>query len=184
MGLQSRLIKYYSVLIIIMITATKIVNIIELFFKELNPIIEKCINYFDEQLLNFEVLQIQNVIKAESLEKVLEKSQNYLFKVKRHTIYVNDIAKMIGNNGKLYFNTVNYLSKLFLKTKNSYYASIRSLLLMKLHDVDVIDLESSENIYKFTWTLNACLKERKIDFKKLKELEAIFDSKTFEKILP
>ncbi len=91
---------------------------------------------------------------------------------------------MIGNNGKLYFNAVNYSLKLFLSTKNWYYASIRSQLTLKLHDVDAIDQNSSENINKFTWSLTVCIKYRKIESKKIKEWESIVDSKKFDKILP
>lgn len=90
---------------------------------------------------------------------------------------------MIGSSGKLYFSAINHSLKLYLATKNWNYASIRSLLLMKLHDIEIIDLNSSENIYKFTWALNACIKDRKIDSKKSKELESIVDSKKFDKIL-
>jgi negative elongation factor B len=87
---------------------------------------------------------------------------------------------MVGTSNKLYSNTVTSLLDNYLSSKNCFYASIRSLLLMKLHDVDA---SLSENLYKFTWTLNACIKERKIDAKRIKEFELIMDSKKFEKIL-
>ena len=137
--------------------------------------------HFDEQLINIETTQ---KISQNKIDSLTDQNQISVLKFKRHSIHINDIVKMIGNNGKLYFNAVNYSLKLFLNTKNWNYASIRSLLLLKLHDVDVIDLSSSENIYKFTWALNACLKERRIDTKRSKELEAIIDSKKFDKILP
>ncbi len=72
------------------------------------------------------------------------------------------------------------------KKMNYLYVSLNISLKeeIKLHDVGVIDLNSSENIYKFTWSLTACIKDRKIESKKMKELESIVDSKKFDKILP
>ena len=162
---------------------------LDLYYQELNPLFDKCLQYFDEQLLNVEITQKSSNQNNKSAESTTDLGGFFSDKItalkfKRQSSYINDIVKMIGTNGKLYFNAVNYSLKLFLSTKNWYYASIRSLLLMKLHDVDVIDLNSSENIYKFTWSLNACIKDRKIETKKIKELESIVDSKKFDKILP
>lgn len=148
----------------------------DLFYKELDPIFDKCLQHFEEQLVNFEFIQ-----KSSTLIETTDKDQLCNLKWKRHSNYINEIVRMIGYNGKLYNQTVNYLIKLFMSTNNWFYASIRSLLLIKLTDVD--DTSSSENIYKFTWSLNACIKERKIDTKRIKELEAIVDAKKFDKIL-
>ncbi len=159
---------------------------LDLYFQELNPLFDKCLQYFDEQLSNIETTTHNNKsntnVNKMDLNEVIEKINSLKFK--RQSSHINDIVKMIGNNGKLYFNAVNYSLKLFLSTKNWNYASIRSQLTLKLHDVDVIDLNSSENIYKFTWSLTACIKDRKIESKKIKELESIVDSKKFDKILP
>jgi hypothetical protein len=94
---------------------------LELFFQELNPLFEKCLQYFDEQLLNIECAQKVNINKIDNFLsdiKISDQNQINLVKFKRHSTYVNDIVKMIGNNGKLYFNAVNNSLKLFLNTKN------------------------------------------------------------------
>lgn len=41
-----------------------------------------------------------------------------------------------------------------------------------------------DNVFKFASIVNMCLKERRIDTKRAKELETIMESKKFEKILP
>jgi hypothetical protein len=43
---------------------------------------------------------------------------------------------------------------------------------------------NSENLFKFASIINNCLKEKKIENKRAKELESIMESKKFEKIIP
>ncbi len=135
---------------------------------------DKFLMQYDDQLLDFDATQ-----KTKNTENS-DREQVIFIKYKKLSNYVNEIVKMIGNNNILYANTVNNLLGNYLNSKNCFYASIRSLLLMKLHDVDA---SLSEQLYKFTWTLNACIKERKVDAKRIKELETIMNSKKFEKIL-
>ncbi len=136
---------------------------------------DKLLVLYEEQLFDFDTNQ-----KTKKNAEIMDREQVIFLKYKKLSNYVNEIVKMIGNNNKLYSNAVNNILDIYLNSKNCFYASIRSLLLMKLHDVDV---NLSENLYKFTWTLNACIKEKKIDAKRIKELETIIDSKKFEKIL-
>lgn len=42
---------------------------------------------------------------------------------------------------------------------------------------------TNEMVYKFSSLINACLKEKKIEAKRAKELETIMESKKFDKIL-
>lgn len=113
---------------------------------------------------------------------------------KRIALIVSDVIKLIGNNHKLYQSTLSKLNSLYLKTRNWFYSTLRSQLLVKLNELHNHDLIQSivtsgagdsqgENIYKFASIINMCLKEKRIDTKRAKELETIMDSKKFEKII-
>lgn len=113
---------------------------------------------------------------------------------KKIQLIINDIFKLIGNNNKLYQSTLSKLTALFIKSRNWFYSTLRNQLLVKLNELHNHDLISSivtngpgdtqnENIYKFGSIINMCLKEKRIDAKRGKELEAIIDSKKFDKII-
>ena len=113
----------------------------------------------------------------------------------RHKQFVIEIAKLIGTSHKLYQSTMNHLSTLFLKTHNCFYSSLRSQLLIQLHQMHNHDVLNSivtngqgdthgENLIKFSNLINSCLKEKKLETKRAKELETIMEWKKFEKILP
>ena len=84
------------------------------------------------------------------------------------------------------------MTSLYLKTQNWFYSTLRSQLLVKCtesfnHDIlnSIVSAgdSQSENVQKFSAIINLCLKEKKIDSKRAKELEAIIESKKFEKII-
>ena len=114
---------------------------------------------------------------------------------KRLGAVVNEIIKLIGNSQKLYTHTISALSRLYLKTHNWFYSTMRSQLLFKLNELHNNELVNSivtngpsdvqnESVFKFASIINLCLKEKKIDTKRAKELETIMESKKFEKIIP
>ena len=114
---------------------------------------------------------------------------------KRLGAVVNEIIKLIGNSQKLYTHTISALSKLYLKTHNWFYSTLRSQLLFKLNELHNNELVNSivtngpsdvqnESVFKFASIINLCLKEKRIDTKRAKELETIMESKKFEKIIP
>ena len=171
------------------------------------PLFEKITNYFEETLTSYEMIgsnmstpttNASNVDVAIIRENLLLNSTAYtsiLKANKKLSPLVNDIVKLIGNNHKLYQYTISTLSKLYLKNHNWFYSTLRSQLLFKLNDAHNSDLLSSivtnghgdkenENIHKFTLIINSCLKEKRIDTKRAKELETIMESKKFEKIIP
>ena len=125
---------------------------------------------------------------------------------KRHLVgLVTDVAKLIGsNNAKLYRLCVGHLLSKYLKTHDWFYSTFKTMLSTKLTEPDgptsttaaitpailleTLDgggaggVECATSLHKFACIMNACLKEKKIDAKKAKELEAIMDSKHYERI--
>lgn len=130
-----------------------------LFQKELQPLINQYLANVEEQLLQCD--------------------QNYFLqlpKQRRQTsTTIMNLVQMIGTNNKLYDNLRSSLLKLYQRTKNVHYSSLRLLLLMAFHDADN-PLSKSDPIHIFVWTLDAALKERKLDLKKQREIEQFLDA--------
>jgi len=61
----------------------------------------------------------------------------------------------------------------FVGMKEAALCALRSQLLMSLHDAGETGICASEPCYKLAWTLDACLKDKTFDHKRLKELGAI-----------
>ncbi|XP_043472803.1 negative elongation factor B [Leptopilina heterotoma] len=97
-------------------------------------------------------------------------------KVRRQGEVVQKLAHMIGHSIKLYDMVLQFLRTLFLRTKNIHYCTLRAELLMALHDLEVQDIISVDPCHKFTWCLDACIREKNVDVKRSRELQGFLDS--------
>lgn len=105
-------------------------------------------------------------------------SQNFfspLPKTRRGEEVVLQLVKMIGKNLKLYDLVLQFLRTLFLRTRNVHYCTLRAEILMSLHDSEIHDICQFDPCHKFTWCLDACIRERFIDNKRAKELQGFLD---------
>lgn len=92
-------------------------------------------------------------------------------KVRRQGEVVQKLANMIGNSVKLYDMVLQFLRTLFLRTRNVHYCTLRAELLMALHDLEVQEIISVDPCHKFTWCLDACIREKNVDIKRSRELQ-------------
>ncbi|OXU31236.1 hypothetical protein TSAR_014770 [Trichomalopsis sarcophagae] len=97
-------------------------------------------------------------------------------KVRRQGEVVQKLAHMIGHSVKLYDMVLQFLRTLFLRTKNVHYCTLRAELLMAFHDLEVQDIISVDPCHKFTWCLDACIREKNVDIKRSRELQGFLDS--------
>jgi len=97
-------------------------------------------------------------------------------KIRRQSEVVQKLAHMIGNSVKLYDMVLQFLRTLFLRTNNVHYCTLRSELLMALHDLEIQDIISVDPCHKFTWCLDACIREKSVDVKRSRELQGFLDS--------
>lgn len=97
-------------------------------------------------------------------------------KGRRQAEVIQKLAEMIGNNVKLYDMTLQFLRTLFLRTRNVHYCTLRAELLMALHDLEVQDIISVDPCHKFTWCLDACIREKNVDVKRSRELQGFLDA--------
>ena len=96
-------------------------------------------------------------------------------KTRRQNTVVQSLAKMIGKSLELYNLVLQFLRTLFLRTKEVHYCTLRSELLMAVHDLEIKDIKDIDPCHKFTWCLDACIRERVIEGKRTKELQGFLD---------
>lgn len=97
-------------------------------------------------------------------------------KVRRQGEVVQKLANMIGTSVKLYDMVLQFLRTLFLRTRNVHYCTLRAELLMALHDLEVQEIISVDPCHKFTWCLDACIREKNVDIKRSRELQGFLDN--------
>ncbi|XP_065067620.1 negative elongation factor B-like [Rhopilema esculentum] len=93
---------------------------------------------------------------------------------RQHKI-VKELATMIGKSIELYNLLLQFLRTLFLRTKEVHYCSLRAEILMAFHDADITEIRAVDPCHKFAWCLDACIREKNPDSRRLKELRAFID---------
>ena len=94
---------------------------------------------------------------------------------RRQKAFVKELVTMIGSSVDLYNLVLQFLRTLFIRTKEEHYCSLRGELLMAFHDADVKEIRQVDPCHKFTWCLDACVRDKSIDSKRLKELQTFLD---------
>ncbi|XP_038623833.1 negative elongation factor B [Tachyglossus aculeatus] len=125
-------------------------------------------------LLKHYILEKENLVFSSDLS-VLHNFFSPSPKTRRQGEVVQKLTQMIGKNVKLYDMVLQFLRTLFLRTRNVHYCSLRAELLMSLHDLDISDICTVDPCHKFTWCLDACIRERFVDNKRARELQGFLD---------
>ncbi|XP_072285861.1 negative elongation factor B [Pyxicephalus adspersus] len=125
-------------------------------------------------LLKQYILEKENILLSSELS-VLHNFFSLSPKTRRQGEVVNKLTQMIGKNVKLYDMVLQFLRTLFLRTRNVHYCTLRAELLMSLHDLDVSEICSVDPCHKFTWCLDACIREKFVDAKRARELQGFLD---------
>ncbi|XP_064420477.1 negative elongation factor B isoform X2 [Latimeria chalumnae] len=125
-------------------------------------------------LLKQYILEKENALFSSDLS-VLHNFFSPSPKTRRQGEVVQKLTQMIGKNVKLYDMVLQFLRTLFLRTRNIHYCTLRAELLMSLHDLDISEICSVDPCHKFTWCLDACVREKFIDAKRARELQGFLD---------
>ncbi|XP_035791954.1 negative elongation factor B [Anopheles albimanus] len=133
-----------------------------LFGDEVSPLLSQYIR--EKEHILFDHLNLTNLFFAPTP------------KVRRQGEVVQKLAHMIGQSVKLYDMVLQFLRTLFLRTRNVHYCTLRAELLMALHDLEVQDIISVDPCHKFTWCLDACIREKNVDIKRSRELQGFLDN--------
>lgn len=91
------------------------------------------------------------------------------------------LTRMVGKSRQIYKGIVELCILRYRDSDSPYVGmaeaalcALRSQLLMALHDLGETELCTKESCHKLAWTLDACLKDRKLDQRRLRELANIF----------
>ncbi|KAE8582259.1 hypothetical protein XENTR_v10020042 [Xenopus tropicalis] len=125
-------------------------------------------------LLKQYILEKENVLLSSDLS-VLHNFFSQSPKTRRQGEVVQKLTQMIGKNVKLYDMVLQFLRTLFLRTRNVHYCTLRAELLMSLHDLDISEICTVDPCHKFTWCLDACIREKFVDAKRARELQGFLD---------
>ncbi|XP_053138615.1 negative elongation factor B isoform X2 [Hemicordylus capensis] len=125
-------------------------------------------------LLKQYILEKENALFSSDLS-VLHHFFSPSPKMRRQGEVVQKLTQMIGKNVKLYDMVLQFLRTLFLRTRNVHYCTLRAELLMSLHDLDISEICTVDPCHKFTWCLDACIREKFVDNKRARELQGFLD---------
>lgn len=132
-----------------------------LFGDEVSPLLKQYILEKESALFSTELSVLHNFFSPSP-------------KARRQGEVVQKLTQMVGKNVKLYDMVLQFLRTLFLRTRNVH-CTLRAELLMSLHELDVGDICSVDPCHKFTWCLDACIRERFVDSKRARELQGFLD---------
>jgi len=142
----------------------------------------------NQTLFGDEVLPLLSRYTAMKEQEFLEKGTEF-FKIppkkRRNNPILKQFSEFIGTNIRLYDMVLQFLRTFYIKTQNVYYCCMRNEILMCLHDNDLADVCQVDPCYKFTWCLNACIRENFIPPKRARELQTFLDNveRNEEKVL-
>ncbi|XP_037558966.1 negative elongation factor B-like [Dermacentor silvarum] len=97
-------------------------------------------------------------------------------KQRRQGAVLQRLLVMVGRNVVLYDMVLQFVRTLFLRTRNVHYCTLRVELLMALHDLEIQDITAVDPCHKFSWCLDACIREKNVDTKRSRELQGFLDS--------
>ncbi|XP_006163369.2 LOW QUALITY PROTEIN: negative elongation factor B [Tupaia chinensis] len=152
-----------------------------LFGDEVSPLLKQYILEKESALFSTELSVLHNFFSPSP-------------KTRRQGEVVQRLTQMVGRSVKLYDMVLQFLrtlllrTRLFLRTRNVHYCTLRAELLMSLHDLDVGDICSVDPCHKGvgTWGPSAltralaavhlvCIRELFVDSKRARELQGFLD---------
>eukprot|EP00742_Colponemidia_sp_Colp-10_P006623 GILJ01007097.1.p1 GENE.GILJ01007097.1~~GILJ01007097.1.p1 ORF type:complete len:559 (+),score=89.17 GILJ01007097.1:45-1721(+) len=89
---------------------------------------------------------------------------------------LQQLAKYVGSSVVLYHQTLHFIRTLFVNTANAAFCTLRSELLMALHDLGVAEIRDADPSHRFTWCLDACIRDECVEERRLKEMQSYFES--------
>jgi negative elongation factor B len=85
-----------------------------------------------------------------------------------------ELVHVIGKSVALYNMLLHFFRTLLASTHNSGFCTLRADLLMALHDVGVSEIYHLDPCHKFTWCLDACVRDGAVELRRIKEMQYYF----------
>ncbi|XP_075730929.1 negative elongation factor B-like [Rhipicephalus microplus] len=138
----------------------------ELFAEEVLPLLSEYVSEREEALWGL-------TVTAESPFAFFKPTP----KQRRQRGMLQRLLAMVNRNLVLYDMLVEILRAAFRQTRNVHYCTLRVELLMALHDLEAQEITAVDRTHKFTWCLDACIREKNMDEKRCRELQSILEVK-------
>jgi len=97
-------------------------------------------------------------------------------KARRQRSTLGRLVEMVGSSVALYDMVLQFLRTLFLRTRCFHYCTLRVELLMAIHDLELNAICSHDPCHKFTWCVDACIREKEVNSSRARELQGFLDS--------
>jgi hypothetical protein len=89
---------------------------------------------------------------------------------------VNRLKKIIGTSRNAYIEVIRLCRKHFESNGDDASCSLRSQLLMAYHDAGETELCSADKCHRLAWLMDACIRDRYLDSRRLHEMASIIDA--------
>ncbi|XP_049275438.1 negative elongation factor B-like [Rhipicephalus sanguineus] len=138
----------------------------DLFAEEVLPLLSQYVNEREEALWGL-------TVAAESPSAFFGSTP----KQRRQGAVLQRLLAMVDRSLVLYDMLVQIVRAVYRRTRNTHYCTLRVELLMALHDLEVQEITAVDRSHKFTWCLDACIREKNMDDKRSRELRSILEIK-------
>ncbi|KAJ3426178.1 negative elongation factor complex member b [Anaeramoeba flamelloides] len=88
------------------------------------------------------------------------------------------LLTLIGTSLPLYQSTIEVVRLFYSKTGDIGLCTLRSELVMAIHDLQITELINNEECHDLAWIFDACIKDGLISTKRIKNLENLFHTKS------
>jgi len=96
--------------------------------------------------------------------------------LRRASASVNRLKNIIGTSKISYIEVIRLCRKHFESSGDDASCSLRSQLLMAYHDDGETDLCSVDKCHRLAWLMDACIRDRYLDTRRLQEMASIIDA--------
>jgi|AntAceMinimDraft_5_1070358.scaffolds.fasta_scaffold49876_1 negative elongation factor B len=90
------------------------------------------------------------------------------------------LKRVVGSSKVLYLGVVAHCRLHYAQTAATAVCSLRSQLLMALHDDEQTELYETDQCHKLAWLADACIRDRCLDGRRLADILAIVDKMDFD----
>jgi len=89
---------------------------------------------------------------------------------------LQEIVQDLGRSVTLFKTVLELVRSLFVSTENKAFCTLRSELVMSLHDLGVSLLYEADICHKFAWCIDACVRDDAMEQRQIVEMQSFFDS--------
>ena len=83
---------------------------------------------------------------------------------------------MIGKSVPLYKTLLLFFRRLYVRTRNTNFCTLRAYLLMAFHDANLTEIYAQDMVHKFAWGLDSSIAENSLNEEQIREMQSYFEA--------